>query len=94
MCVHFFQFTLITCKGNRIIGSLSKGVFERPCKPEVRPFPALLVCLDATKFVSARAFTPLLAAWAKQLARHAKGPLPVDARRSKRSKRLSAKLPL
>ena len=63
-----------------MIGSLSKGVFERRTSTESEVF-FILKHLDAPKFV----FLSVLKRWAKPLSKNEKRPLPVDVRRSKTS---------
>ena len=70
----------------RIIGSLSRDVFERRTSTGSELF-SLLVCLDANKFVLLSFFSPLKTIYSrvstKPLPNDAKSSLPVDVRRSK-----------
>ena len=77
-----------------LIGSLSKGVFERRTSTGSEVF-SLLTCLDDIKFVFLSFFTVIEAIWlkicAKPPSKNQKRPLPVDVRRSKT---LLLKLPI
>ena len=77
-----------------LIGSLSKGVFERRTSTESEVF-SLLTCLDDIKFVFLSFFTVIEAIWlkicAKPPSKNQKRPLPVDVRRSET---LLLKLPI
>ena len=67
------------------IGSLSKDVFEGRTSTESEPF-SLFICLDANKFVLLSFFSLMKRIYPrvsnKPLPNDAKGPLPVDVRRS------------
>ena len=67
------------------IGSLSKDVFEGHTSTESEPF-SLFICLDANKFVLLSFFSLMKRIYPrvsnKPLPNDAKGPLPVDVRRS------------
>ena len=71
-----------------IIGSLSKGVFERRTSTGSEVF-FILKHLDAPKFVFLSVLTIIETScpkrWAKPLSKNEKRPLPVDVRRSKTS---------
>ena len=68
-----------------IIGSLSKDVFEGRTSTGSEPF-SLFICLDANKFVLLSFFSLIKRIYPrvsnKPLPNDAKGPLPVDVRRS------------
>ena len=68
-----------------IIGSLSKDVFEGRTSTGSEPF-SLFICLDANKFVLLSFFSLIKRIYPrvsnKPLLNDAKGPLPVDFRRS------------
>ena len=76
------------------IGSLSKDVFEGRTSTGSEPF-SLFICLDANKFVLLSFFSLMRRIYPrvsnKPLPNNAKGPLPVDVRRSTT---LLLKLPL
>ena len=67
------------------IGSLSKDVFEGRTSTGSEPF-SLFICLDANKFVLLSFFSLMKRIYPrvsnKSLPNDAKGPLPVDVRRS------------
>ena len=67
------------------IGSLSTDVFEGRTSTESEPF-SLFICLDANKFVLLSFFSLMKRIYPrvsnKPLPNDAKGPLPVDVRRS------------
>ena len=67
------------------IGSLSKDVFEGRTSTGSEPF-SLFICLDANKFVLLSFFSLMRRIYPrvsnKPLPNDAKGPLPVDVRRS------------
>ena len=67
------------------IGSLSKDVFEGRTSTDREPF-SLFICLDANKFVLLSFFSLIKRIYprvsTKTLPSDAKGPLPVDVRRS------------
>ena len=67
------------------IGSLSKDVFEGRTSTGSEPF-SLFICLDANKFVLLSFFSLIKRIYPrvsnKPLPNDAKGPLPVDVRRS------------
>ena len=67
------------------IGSLSKDVFEGRTSTGSEPF-SLFICLDANKFVLLSFFSLMKRIYPrvsnKPLPSDAKGPLPVDVRRS------------
>ena len=67
------------------LGSLSKDVFEGRTSTESEPF-SLFICLDANKFVLLSFFSLMKRIYPrvsnKPLPNDAKGPLPVDVRRS------------
>ena len=67
------------------IGSLSKDVFKGRTSTESEPF-SLFICLDANKFVLLSFFSLMKRIYPrvsnKPLPNDAKGPLPVDVRRS------------
>ena len=67
------------------IGSLSKDVFEGRTSTDREPF-SLFICLDANKFVLLSFFSLMKRIYPrvsnKPLPNDAKGPLPVDVRRS------------
>ena len=68
-----------------IIGSLSKDVFEGRTSTGGEPF-SLFICLDANKFVLLSFFSLMKRIYPrvsnKPLPNNAKGPLPVEVRRS------------
>ena len=68
-----------------ILGSLSKDVFEGRTSTGSEPF-SLFICLDANKFVLLSFFSLIKRIYPrvsnKPLPNDAKGPLPVDVRRS------------
>ena len=68
-----------------VIGSLSKDVFEGRTSTGSEPF-SLFICLDANKFVLLSFFSLMKRIYPrvsnKPLPNDAKGPLPVDVRRS------------
>ena len=68
-----------------ILGSLSKDVFEGRTSTGSEPF-SLFICLDANKFVLLSFFSLMKRIYPrvsnKSLPNDAKGPLPVDVRRS------------
>ena len=67
-----------------IIGSLSKDVFEGRTSTGSEPF-SLFICLDANKFVLLSFFSLMKRIYPRvsnKLPNNAKGPLPVDVRRS------------
>ena len=68
-----------------ITGSLSKDVFEGRTSTGSEPF-SLFICLDANKFVLLSFFSLIKRIYPrvsnKPLPNDAKGPLPVDVRRS------------
>ena len=69
----------------KLIGSLSKDVFEGRTSTRSEPF-SLFICLDANKFVLLSFFSLMRRIYPrvsnKPLPNNAKGPLPVDVRRS------------
>ena len=69
-----------------LLGTLSKDVFERRTSTGSEAFP-LFICLDANRLVSLSFFSLLKTIYprvsTKPLPNDAKGPLPVDVRRSK-----------
>ena len=68
-----------------LLGSLSKDVFEGRTSTGSEPF-SLFICLDANKFVLLSFFSLMRRIYPrvsnKPLPNNAKGPLPVDVRRS------------
>ena len=68
-----------------LLGSLSKDVFEGRTSTGSEPF-SLFICLDANKFVLLSFFSLIKRIYPrvsnKPLPNDAKGPLPVDVRRS------------
>ena len=84
----------LVCFLKVLLGSLSKGVFERRTSTGSEVF-SLLTCLDDIKFVFLSFFTVIEAIWlkicAKPPSKNQKRPLPVDVRRSKT---LLLKLPI
>ena len=68
-----------------ILGNLSKDVFEGRTSTGSEPF-SLFICLDANKFVLLSFFSLIKRIYPrvsnKPLPNDAKGPLPVDVRRS------------
>ena len=79
-------FPLPSCCVSSLLGSLSKGVFERRTSTGSEVF-SLLTCLDDIKFVFLSFFTVIeaicLKICAKPPSKNEKRPLPVDVRRSK-----------
>ena len=71
---------------DRIIGNLSKDVFERRTSTGSEAF-SLLICLDANKFVLLSFFSLIKTIYPRvstdPLPNDAKSPFPVDVRRSK-----------
>ena len=86
----FCQFSLTSPSSclSSLIGSLSKGVFERRMSTGSEVF-FVYKHLDAPKFVFLSVLTIIETScpkvWAKPLSKNEKRPLPVDVRRSKTS---------
>jgi len=78
-------FTTHNKYGCQVVGSLSKDVFEGRTSTGSEPF-SLFICLDAKKFVLLNFFSLMKRIYPrvsnKPLHNNAKGPLPVDVRRS------------
>ena len=81
-------------RAKKILGSLSKNVFERRTSTGSEAF-SLFICLDTTKFVLLSFFSPIktiyLRVSTKPQPNAAKSPLPVEVCRSKT---LLLKLPI
>ena len=82
----FCTFSSVPACVARIIGTLSKDVFERRPSTGSEAF-SLFICLDANKLVLLSFFSLLKTIYSrvstKPLPNDAKSPLPVDVRRSK-----------